>query len=234
MPRDARAVVFDLDDTLYPLRRFIVSGFAVVARELERRWSVDRAAAFAVLTGASGSKQKGHELQVCAERFGLPPDTAAALVDLIRNHEPAIRLPRTSRSALDKLRGRWRLGVLTNGHPDLQMRKVEALGLRFLVDEIVCAHEIGDRSGKPAREPFAEIAKRLAVSPERTVFVGDDLQCDMLGAARAGMRTIHFTGFQTKPPRQPIAGVDATVRSLAAVPELAARLVAERWRSDVA
>ena len=31
MPRDTRAVLFDLDDTLYPQRRFILSGFAVVA-----------------------------------------------------------------------------------------------------------------------------------------------------------------------------------------------------------
>ncbi|MFI5178986.1 MAG: HAD family hydrolase, partial [Vicinamibacterales bacterium] len=131
MPHDERAVVFDLDDTLYPLRRFVLSGFAAVAREMQRRWSINARQALAVLTGAS-SRKPGRELQICCERFGLPAEAVGDFVHLIRTHQPAIVLPRASRTGLQKLRAGWRLGVLTNGLPDIQARKIDALGLRFL------------------------------------------------------------------------------------------------------
>jgi FMN phosphatase YigB (HAD superfamily) len=233
MLHDARAVVFDLDDTLYPLRRFVISGFAAVARDMERRWSIDARQALAVLTGAS-SRKPGRELQICCDRFGLPATAVGDFIHLIRAHSPAIALPRASRAVLQKLRAGWRLGVLTNGLPDLQARKIDALGLRFLVDAVVFANEVGDGAGKPSSEAFVEVARRLQVPADRTVFVGDDERCDMFGAARAGMRTIHFTGLLRQPPGRPALDADATVESLAAVPELAARLVAHRWRSDVA
>ena len=41
MPPERRAVVFDLDDTIYPYRRFKLSGFAEVARHLERTCALD-------------------------------------------------------------------------------------------------------------------------------------------------------------------------------------------------
>ncbi|MFI5178826.1 MAG: HAD family hydrolase, partial [Vicinamibacterales bacterium] len=186
-----------------------------------------------VLTGAS-SRKPGRELQICCERFGLPADAVGDFVHLIRTHQPAIVLPRASRTVLQKLRAGWRLGVLTNGLPDLQARKIDALGLRFLVDTVVFANQVGDGSGKPAREAFVEVACRLQVPTDRIVFVGDDERCDMFGAARAGMRTIHFTGMLKQTPGRPALDADATIESLAAVPDLAARLVAQRWRSDVA
>jgi predicted HAD superfamily phosphohydrolase YqeG len=34
MPPDRRGIVFDLDDTLFPMRRYRLSGFAAVAAHL--------------------------------------------------------------------------------------------------------------------------------------------------------------------------------------------------------
>ncbi len=234
MQPDARAIVFDLDDTLYPLRRFVRSGFAAVAGELERGYGIESKKVLNVLTSAMRGETRGRELQVCAERFRLPQAIIGDLVNIIRLHRPQIRLPKASIGAIEQLRGRWRIGVLTNGLPDLQARKIESLGLRFLVDAVVYANAVGSGRGKPEREPFREVAGRLGVAPARTVFVGNDERCDVFGAARAGMRTIHLTGNGHTAQGGNACYADATATTLADVPALAEQLVAEDWSFDVA
>ena len=216
MRHEPKAVIFDLDDTLYQLRRFVHSGFAAVANHLEETWRVDRREALDVLA-----------------HFGLSLSIVPALVQVIRSHTPSLRLPRTSTFALEALRTDWYLGVVTNGLPDLQERKVEALGLRHLVDTVVYANELGRRAGKPDREPFLAAARRLGVTPDRAIFVGDDARCDVFGAGQAGMKTVHVT----RHSRTPLSAccADATITTLAVLPVIAERLVADlRWRSHVA
>ena len=231
MQPDTRAVIFDLDDTLYPLQRFIRSGFHAVAAELERRHGIPSKRVFRVLTSAMRGATRGRELQICAERFRLSDAIVGDLVNIIRLHRPSIRLPRGTVNAIEQLRGRWRIGVLTNGLPDLQKRKVNALGLRFLVDEIVYANEVGDGRGKPAAEPFHEVSRALGVHPARAVFVGNDARCDVFGAACAGMKTIHLAEHDRA---RAACYADAVAASVADVPALAEQLVAEEWRFDVA
>jgi putative hydrolase of the HAD superfamily len=230
MRPEPKAVMFDLDDTLYPLRRFVHSGFAAVADHLERTWRVDRREALAVLGRASRGASRGHELQACVTHFGLTLGIVPELVQVIRRHTPALRLPPTSRLALEALRGSWRIAIVTNGLPDLQARKADALGLRFLADAIVYADEL---AGKPEREPFLVAAQRLGVEPGRAIFVGDDARCDVFGAARVGMKTIHVTRHNRS--GVPACFADATVTTLADVPAIAERLLAGvRWSTYVA
>lgn len=225
MPRSERAVIFDLDDTLYPLERFVLSGFDAVATHLRTIFGVDRLDAWTTLLQAYHNGGRGRELQICLSRFGLPEAIAPSLVKVIRRHQPALALPVASRQLLASLAPGWRLAVVTNGVPDLQARKVAALGLTDRVDTIVYAETVGRGAGKPDPEPFLEASRRLEVGVSRTVFVGNDAVRDVFGAWRVGMRTIHFAG------PAPVAGrsalvADATVRSLIEVPDVAARLVA--------
>ena len=233
MPRDPKAVIFDLDNTLYPLRCFVHSGFAAVAAHLENSRQIDRADALKVLMSATRGASRGRELQLCVSHFGLPVSLVPELVEVIRGHAPSLRLPRASRLALEALRGGWRIGVVTNGLPEVQARKVDALGLRFLVDCVVYADQFGGGRGKPEREPFVVAAQRLGVAADRTVFVGDDLRCDMFGAWRVGMKTIHLT--RSRRARVPAFLADASVTTLAGVPAIAGRLAGDiRWSSHVA
>ncbi len=224
MGPETRAVIFDLDDTLYPLDGFVESGFDAVSRYLDRTWGVPRRASRAALLHASRNGERGRELQRCLSRFALPLSLVPSLVDMIRAHRPRLRLPRASFDTLVGLRARWRLGVVTNGLPAMQARKVAALGLSPLVDTIVYAHAVGTRAGKPDAGPFLEAAARLGVPAGRSVFVGDDPVADMLGASRAGMRTIQVATYRL-PFIQPTHAADATVRSLTEVPHVAERLM---------
>ncbi|MGH8311185.1 MAG: HAD family hydrolase [Steroidobacteraceae bacterium] len=221
MQPEARAIIFDLDDTLYPLRRFILSGYGAVARHLEHTYGIDHRDVVRVLIGALRS-ERGHELQVCQKQFELPPAVIPALVDVIRAHAPNLRLPKLTRHVLARLRGSWRIGIVTNGMSHVQARKIHALGLDELVDTIVYATDFGP--GKPDPEPFLEAARRLNLPVSQSVFVGDDPRCDIAGAMRAGMRAIYL---QHEESDQDV-DADATVTSLAAVPDIAEELVRAR------
>jgi putative hydrolase of the HAD superfamily len=188
---DRRAVVFDLDDTLYPYRRFKTSGFVAVAAHLEIRCGLDSRLGFAALTGAARGATRGHELEACLDQYDLPAAWLPDLVDVFRHHAPRLRRPSSVTRALGALRlAGWRIGVLTNGQPTIQARKVDALGLTPLVDTVVYAASCGSGEGKPDPETFAEVVRRLDVVAGCTVFVGNDERCDVQGARLAGMRAV--------------------------------------------
>lgn len=219
-----RAVIFDLDDTLYPLERFVFSGFDAVARHLNSAFGLDRVDVWTTLLQAFHNGGRGHELQICLQRFGLPEAMAPSLVNVIRCHQPALALPATTQQMLKSLASGWRIGVVTNGVPAIQARKVAALGLTNRVETVVYADQVS-RGGKPDPAPFLEAARRLNVGPRRAVFVGNDPVSDVFGAWRVGMRTIHLAG-QTPATHSSALVADAMVRSLNEVPAVAARLVA--------
>ena len=73
---------------------------------------------------------------------------------------------------------------------------------------------IAARRKKPARQPYRDAERRFNVPPERWAFVGDRLLTDVVGANRAGWRSILIRPLapETDPPI--IAAVRAYERAL--------------------
>jgi putative hydrolase of the HAD superfamily len=221
-----RGIVFDLDETLYPRDHFVYSGFAAVSRYVEREWHVPAVQAFTALCRAMSAGKVGRELQALCEHFGRPAGDARDLLRVYRTHRPDLTLSDGSREALLQLRrDGWRIGILTNGLPDVQARKVSALGLRPLVHEVVYAAEYAE-GGKPACAAFDVALTRLGVRPSRAVMVGDDLRCDIYGAREAGMRTIRVMLAGGLPAIADDA--DAVIESIEEVPALAGFMITNR------
>ena len=219
-------LIFDLDDTLYPERQFIRSGFAAVAADVERRFGVPRRAALATLIGALRRKERGQALQAMCRAHQLSADLVPGLVDIIRGHAPRLRLPDANARVLHDARARgFRLGVLTNGMPAVQARKAAALGIAALVDEVVFAEDWGSGRGKPEPESFEVLLARLRVPACASVFVGDDPWCDIFGARRAGMRTILVCRDLPRAGRSRGCQADRVVGDLADVPDIATSLL---------
>jgi putative hydrolase of the HAD superfamily len=214
-----RAVVFDLDETLYPERRFALSGFAAVSREVERRCGVPSRQAFSLLKRTL-TEGRGTALQALCTHFDLPLPMVVELRAIIRTHTPRLRLPRESTDVLRALRADWRLGILTNGLPSTQANKVSVLGLAERVDAVIYAENTG--AGKPDRAAFDAILDRLGAVAGESVFVGDDPWFDVFGARRAGMRTIRVSRWK-RPHAQgtQASDADAVVATLRDVPACA-------------
>ncbi len=220
MPRNPRALLFDLDDTLYPLRRFQLSGFAAVARHVARFHGADQGQAFTLLVSAWRSPRRGKELDVLVGQLGLQVPIAE-LVRVIRGHDPVLRLPRATEDTLRLLGRSWQVGVVTNGIPAIQAAKVRALGLDRLVDTVVYASEYGSGEGKPDREPFLEALRRLEVPPAQAIAVGDDEFADVFGAARCGLRTIQTREWRRGPFGPVSICADGVVNRIVDVPVIA-------------
>jgi len=217
------AVIFDLDDTLYPHVQHVHSGFAAVAAYVDRNCEVPARHAYATLRVARESGKRGNEFQWLCRVHRLD---AAIVPDLFREyraHGPQLWLTHGASEALSALRtAGWRTALLTNGDPTVQAGKVRALGLEALVDHMAYASEHAP-GGKPAREPFLEVLRRLQMAPDCTVMVGDDPVNDVDGARGVGIRTILLA----RAGRPHHEGADAVVHLLSDVPRAAAALVGQ-------
>lgn len=220
----ARAVVFDLDDTLYRIRRFTIAGYAATSAVIAERTGRSRGEIFCWLQGNYRRGRAATAYQDLCLAHGLPAGTAAEWLARHRAHRRRLRLPRASVAALEQLRRfGWRIGVLTNGLPAIQRAKVDALDLAPRVDAIVYADELVE-GGKPHASVFARMLAHLGVPPELAVMVGDHPVNDVAGGRQAGMRTIRVVRSAFAPP-PPADEADAVVEDVGDVPAIAARLL---------
>jgi putative hydrolase of the HAD superfamily len=111
--------------------------------------------------------------------------------------QPARVLGSTTHALLDSLREEGlKLGLVSNAFDPgwLLRRDLEQMGIAQRIDVAVFSSEVGVR--KPHPEIFRRALAALGVAPERTLFVGDRLYEDVLGAGELGMRTVQALWFR--------------------------------------
>jgi HAD superfamily hydrolase (TIGR01549 family) len=81
-----------------------------------------------------------------------------------------------------------KVGLVTNGVPEIQRNKLQCLGIERHFDQIIFAKELG--SQKPEHLPFEEAIKQFKVDPKLALFVGDHPINDIQSACDVGMDTM--------------------------------------------
>lgn len=186
-----QAVVFDLDDTLYPEREYVLSGFREVAAWSEANLGLPAASAYTELEEIYRSGLRGNIFDVWLASHKLADSTLiSTLVRVYREHEPAIRPFPEIPSILQGLKTGYRLGLLSDGWLKVQQRKLAALKLAHYFDCVVFSDEWGREAWKPNVRCFNLLLERLAISAAEAVYVGDNPTKDFLGARKAGLDTI--------------------------------------------
>lgn len=89
---------------------------------------------------------------------------------------------------LAALKGKVRLGIVSNAQRLFTMPELSKCGLVHFFDAIVLSSDIGVR--KPDPKMFRCLLDAIAVPPEEAVFIGDSLFDDVYGAGKVGMKTI--------------------------------------------
>jgi HAD superfamily hydrolase (TIGR01509 family) len=173
-----RAVSFDLDNTLVDRDAAARAWWAARLREVGATSALDEV----LERDAGGHAPREPLFSWASARFGL----GDGLWDRFRAEIPAFVVPDPRVGALlDRLRGRYRVGVLTNGGGALQRAKLAAAGLADRVDAVIVSEEIGVR--KPAGAAFAAIRAALGVAAAGCLHVGDQPVDDVAGAQQAGL-----------------------------------------------
>jgi putative hydrolase of the HAD superfamily len=185
-----KAWIFDLDDTLYPEREYVHSGFRAVGRWAEERLRLSQPIVAAQLMALFDGGFRTDAFQWWLSEQGLPESMLAEMVQTYRSHPPQIALfPETDR-VLDELKNNFRLGLLTEGRRAAQEAKIRALGLERWIDAAVILGEEDRAEWKPSRKPFDRILGMLALAGADAAYVGDNPSKDFRGAREAGMRAV--------------------------------------------
>jgi len=121
---------------------------------------------------------------------------------------------------VEKLSRGFKLGVVSNGFPDVQYRKLDGLGIRDRFGCIVLSEEVG--LNKPDPEIFKYAASFLNVQPSVCLYVGDLFEMDVVGAKGAGMLACWFNRSGAPRPTDAIAP-DLEIRKLVALLQILRR-----------
>lgn len=222
-----RALLIDLDDTLYDEASYVRSGMAAVAREIAGLpGGAPAAEVEALMQEELARNGRGKVFDVVLQRLGLTPqpELIMSLVETYRDHRPDIALWPGVREALGDLARDHRLAIVTDGLGLMQRRKVTALGVEALVDAVVYCWELG--LPKPDPRPYLKCMEHLAAIPEQTLVVGDNPAHDMAAARAAGMRSLRVrSGRYADQPFRALPA-DAEADSFAAAAPLIRRLEA--------
>jgi putative hydrolase of the HAD superfamily len=144
------------------------------------------------------------------------PDLALRLADSYREHRVARSVPYPEAvAALEALRGRMRLAVVTNGMESHQRRKLHDAGLTARFDAVITSEATG--ASKPDPRIFAVALDRLGCRPGRAVMVGDNPLRDVAGAQQAGLRGV-WVDRDARDPRGVVP--DARITDLGGLAEL--------------
>ena len=189
-----KAVVFDLDDTLFPEREYVRSGFNAVSGFIEDKYGISNASEeFSELFEESAKDVFDRYAALHGDK--IPAAGVAELVEAYRNHAPDLTLSDDVRNTLEALRkGGYKLGIITDGRPEGQRAKINALGLSELVDEIIITDELGGKEfRKPDPRAFEIMADKLGVKLDEILYVGDNPQKDFV-IGKYGVTTVKYNG----------------------------------------
>ena len=100
-----------------------------------------------------------------------------------------VRIDKHTKSALEKLHGKYKLGIVSNfAIPECVDKLLTKHGLEAFFDVVVVSGAVNKR--KPSPEIFERALEKLGVNAEDTVFVGDTVDADVIGAKAAGMKSV--------------------------------------------
>jgi putative hydrolase of the HAD superfamily len=188
-----KAVLFDLDDTLYDreelVRKVVIDQYDAFEHEL---CSVpkDEFVTRVLQLDDRGYADKRKLYETVVFEWGLAPDMIGRLAENFwTSYDEKCELPQDTRVTLQTLRQNGiKLGVITNGGTERQGRKLDSLGISSWFDVILISETEGVR--KPDAEIFHRALARCEVKASEAIFVGDHPDTDIGGALRAGLRAV--------------------------------------------
>ena len=201
-PASIRAVLFDLDGTLYPklgLRACMAAELALLpltgrsvagAREVWRQLRGFRRIREGLRALEDGEPDLArHQYAEAGRRLAVDPQALERLIEVWIHQRPLkyMRLVRRPGLAamLERLRERGlRLGVFSD-YPARD--KLAAMGILAEIDLVLDAEDPAVSALKPHPKGLLEAARRWGLSPHEVLYVGDRPDIDGRAAERAGM-----------------------------------------------
>ncbi len=184
-------LVLDLDDTLFPEKQFVLSGFQEIDRFLlERGYS----GFFAEARRLFDSGIRGDVFDRVLRSLGVmeAAQLIPELIKIYREHAPTLQLHKDADWTLRFFHKRNQLGLITDGYLLTQKNKVKALGIAHYFDAVVYSDEFGRDHWKPSPTPYMKLKGILGCDHRNCVYVADNPKKDFVTPNKLGWRTIQI------------------------------------------
>lgn len=227
---EVRAVYFDLDDTLCAYWKASRQALREAFGEARLSASVDEAMdawrrVFATFSEEvkrdpwyqhyleSGEPTRTEHLRrtlVLLSEDDALAESISRRYALLRNEY--LSLFPEAKPLLSTLRGKYQLGLITNGPADVQRSEIESLSIEGYFDHILIEGEM--RVGKPARDIFDLAAQKWSYNPAEMLFVGNSFDHDVVGAKNAGWQAIWMNPEGEEIPKDAVVHPDKVITNL--------------------
>ena len=204
MKNKIKAILFDVDDTLFDRKQAQLKVLHIIVDSLpevfgaldfmrvaEASAESDRLIIAEFDAGISSEGLRDRRNRLFLNILGLPENIADRISEIYVRELPVCDAPVAGAVQLiGELSGKYELGAVSNGLPDVQYGKLKTIGVRNMLSCIVLSEEVGMR--KPDPKIFLHAVRLLGRQPDECLFVGDSYTSDMIGAKKAGMFTCWF------------------------------------------
>lgn len=218
-----KALVLDLDDTLYPEVSFVRSGFWAVANWLETETDAPATKAFAFMWEAHLRGGRGHIFdQLLARMPNVAGIQVESLVDRYRNHRPELSFHPGIEACLAAAKAKGlRLALISDGPLAAQTRKVEALNLADWANPIILTDAWGSAFWKPHPRAFALVEETLGYQGAELAYLADNPEKDFHAPNQRGWLTIRLRlPDQLKFNVEPASDIARPALEFASIPDL--------------
>lgn len=201
-----QAILFDLDDTLFSLRRCealalrrTLENAGLLARlpaDFTERYAAISAKHWAAPSADGYTQDRRERVTELSWRdflsqHGLDVEMAKPLAaQYWKEFCRSSALNPGAAAVLRELSTAFRLGMITNGYRDSQRGRLRAAGLLDIFDPLLISEEVG--VAKPDARIFEMALTRLGLGPEAVLYVGDSISHDREGCRRAGIDFCHY------------------------------------------
>lgn len=204
-----RALVFDLDNTLYPYKPAHEPAQKALIRAMSERLQIaEESVTLALKYGRNSIHNELHGLGASHSRLfyvqraleslgrftpGLSLELASCYWEVFfkNMHLTPLVMPTL---LLARARG-FRIGLVTDLTAEIQFAKLKSLGLEAVFDAVVTSEEAGKE--KPHPWPIILCLRKLGCIPEQAVMIGDSVAKDLGAAKAAGLFTTFLIGSET-------------------------------------
>ena len=228
MFRNIKCITFDLDDTLWPVAPVIERAEQklydwlgqhypkITAKYSEEALTQHRSIWNQTVPELAHdvTRLRWQYLVELAEAFGYAKALADDGLALFRDYRNQVTPFQSVQPVLSELEKSYTIGAITNGNAQLEKMPI---GKHFKFS--ISAEKMG--ANKPCSSLFHEAALKAGAEFEQLLHIGDSAEADVIGANKAGCRSVWFN-----PARQAWPGgrnPDAVIHCISELPALVSR-----------
>ncbi|WP_439021837.1 HAD family hydrolase [Bacillus thuringiensis] len=187
-----KAIVFDMDDTLYKEKDYVVSGFKAVDDWIKEDYKKIGFYNIAIQLFDSGERKFVFNKTLEKLNIAYDEKLISNLIEKYRLHKPDIQLLDEADWVLSNLTNTVKIGLISDGYLITQERKINALKLKERFHSIILTDKLGREYWKPSQLPYEKISKELQVPHQQCVYIGDNLSKDFITAKKLNWITVHI------------------------------------------